>query len=514
LLNESDFAMTDYHAKMQALRAHLAEVSLLNSINAVLYWDQATYMPSGGAAWRGKQLAYLAQQAHARFTDPELGKLLDALLPYAESLPADSDEAALIRVTQREYERARKVPAELVAAISQHASESYQVWTAARPANAFERVQPYLERTLDLSYRYAECFAPYDHVADPLIDASDYGMKAADVRAIFGELRAALVPLARAITAQAPADDTFLHQHYPPELIERFTTDVIKRFGYDFERGRLDRTVHPFAIRLNHGDVRITTRYPKDALSDPLFSTLHEAGHAMYEQGIKADYDGTPLAGGTSAGVHESQSRLWENVVGRSYAFWQYFYPLLRSIFPQQLEHITLDQFYRAVNKVERSLIRTEADEVTYNLHVMIRFDLELELLEGTLRVADLPEAWHARYQEDLGVRAPDDRDGVLQDVHWYGGLIGGAFQGYTLGNILGAQFYARALAERPEIADEIGRGTFETLHGWLREHIYQHGSKYTAPELIARTVGKIDKLSAPEVRRAVSSLGRRGAAW
>jgi carboxypeptidase Taq len=485
--------MTDYPAKLQALRAQLAEISLLNGISAALYWDQMTYMPRGGAPARSQQLAYLAQQTHSRFTDPALGKLLDDLMPYAESLPADSDDAALIRVTHREYQRATKVPPELVAAISQHASQSYQVWTAARPANDFARVQPYLERTLDFSRRYAECFAPYDHIADPLIDAADYGMKAADIKALFSELRAALVPLAQAITAQAPADDTFLHQHYPPEAIERFTTEVIKRFGYDFERGRLDKTAHPFAIRLNGGDVRITTRYPKNTLSDPLFSTLHESGHAMYEQGVKADYEGTPLAGGTSAGVHESQSRLWENVIGRSYAFWEYFYPLLRSIFPHQLEYISLDQFYRAVNKVERSLIRTEADEVTYNLHVMIRFDLELALLEGTLRIADLPEAWHERYQADLGVRAPDDRDGVLQDVHWYSGLIGGAFQGYTLGNILAAQFYAKARSERPEIADEIKGGAFGTLHGWLRENIYQHGSKYTAPELIARTVGKLD---------------------
>ncbi|MCS6872351.1 MAG: carboxypeptidase M32 [Anaerolineae bacterium] len=485
--------MTDYTAKLQALRAHLAEVSLLNGISAALYWDQMTYMPRGGAAVRSKQLAYLSQQTHARFTDPALGKLLDDLMPYAESLPADSDDAALIRVTHREYQRAVKVPAELVAAIAQHTSETYQVWTEARPANDFSRLQPYLEQTLNLSYRYAECFAPYDHVADPLIDAADYGMKADDIKALFSQLRAALVPLAQAITDQAPADDTFLHQHYPSEDIERFTTDVIKRFGYDFERGRLDKTAHPFAVRLNSGDVRITTRYPENTLSDPLFSTLHEAGHAMYEQGIKADYEGTPLAAGTSAGVHESQSRLWENVVGRSYAFWQYFYPHLLSIFPRQLNGISLDQFYRAVNKVERSLIRTEADEVTYNLHVMIRFDLELQLLEGTLRIADLPEAWHARYQADLGVRAPDDRDGVLQDVHWYGMLIGGAFQSYTLGNILAAQFYAKALSEHPEIPDEIGRGEFSTLHSWLRENIYQHGSKYTAPELIARTVGKLD---------------------
>lgn len=485
--------MTDHAATLKALRAQLAEVSLINGINAVLYWDQSTYMPNGGAAARGQQLSYIAQLSHQRFTDPALGKLLEALLPYAESLPADSDEAALIRVTHREYTRATQVPLDLVAELSQHTAETYHVWVGARPENAFDRVQPYLEKTLELSRRYAECFAPFDHLADPLIDSSDYGMKAADIRTLFAELRAELVPIARAITEQAPADDAFLHQHYEPQDIEKFSLEVIKRYGYDFERGRLDRTAHPFAIRLNHGDVRITTRYPKNRLGDPLFSTLHESGHAMYEQGVNAAYEGTPLAGGASSGVHESQSRLWENVVGRSLGFWQHFYPSLQSIFPQQLGNVSLDQFYRAVNKVERSLIRTDAYEVTYNLHVMIRFDLELQLLEGTLSIADLPEAWHARYQADLGVRAPDNRDGVLQDVHWYGGLIGGAFQGYTLGNILGAQFYAKALEAHPEITEQIGRGEFSTLHGWMRENIYQHGSKYSAPELIARTVGKID---------------------
>jgi carboxypeptidase Taq len=239
------------------------------------------------------------------------------------------------------------------------------------------------------------------------------------------------------------------------------------------------------------GDVRITTRFHESDLGDGLFSTLHESGHAMYEQGINMAYEASPLAGGTSAGVHESQSRLWENIVGRSLGFWSYYYPSLQAMFHQQLHTVPLETFYKAINKVQPSLIRVDADEVTYNLHVMIRFDLEVALLEGSLTVKDLPEAWHARYEQDLGLRAPDDRDGVLQDVHWYSGLIGGAFQGYTLGNILSGQFYAEALKAHPDIPAQVEKGQFDTLHSWLKSNIYESGSKFTAPELIERVTGQ-----------------------
>jgi carboxypeptidase Taq len=269
-----------------------------------------------------------------------------------------------------------------------------------------------------------------------------------------------------------------------------FGRNVIERFGYDFSRGRQDKTHHPFMTKFSLGDVRITTRVKEDDLSDALFSTLHEAGHAMYEQGIDTRFEGTPLAGGTSAGVHESQSRTWENLVGRSRPFWEFFYPKLKDAFAEQLQGVSLETLYRAINKVQRSLIRTDADEVTYNLHVMIRFDLELALLEGRLAVKELPEAWHARYEEDLGLRAPDDRDGVLQDVHWFGGTVGGMFQGYTLGNVMSAQFFEAALRAHPEIPNEIRQGRFETLHAWLRRNIYRHGSKFTASEIVERATG------------------------
>lgn len=476
--------------KLKELKTRLIEINDLESAAGLLNWDQNTYMPSGGAPARARQIATLEQLAHEKFTSATIGKLLDDLRPYEEGLPYDSDEASLIRVTRRDYERAIKVPPAFVAEFSDHRSTSFQVWTEARPANDFARVQPYLEKTLDLSRRLANFFPGYEHIADPLIDYSDYGMKASTVRATFAALREQLVPIVQTITTQPPADDDCLHQTFPEAQQLAFGLDVVTRFGYDFERGRQDKAPHPFTIDFSIGDVRITTRVRENDLGDALFSTMHEAGHALYEQGICTDFEGTPLAHGTSSGVHESQSRLWENIVGRSRGFWGFFYPKLQTVFPDQLGNVPLGTFYRAINKVERSLIRTDADEVTYNLHVLLRFDFELRLLEGDLAVRDLPEAWRERFEADLGLAPPDDRDGVLQDIHWYAGLIGGAFQGYTLGNILGAQFFDLALQAHPEIASEIKEGKFGTLHGWLKENIYQHGRKYTPSELIERITG------------------------
>ena len=476
--------------KLAELKRRLLEIDDLNGATAVLNWDQTTYMPPGGAAARGRQLATLSQLAHEKFIDPEVGKLLDALRPYAESLPCDSDDASLIRVTQRQYDKSTKVPAELLGTFFAHSAASYQAWTQARPANDFTAVQPYLEKTLDLSRQVANCFPGYDHIADPLIDFSDEGMKAASVRTLFAELRAELVPIVQAIIAQPTADNSCLLQTYPETDQLAFGQNVIRAYGFDFHRGRQDKTHHPFMTKFALGDIRITTRVKPNDLSEALFSTLHEAGHAMYEMGVSQSLDGTPLANGTSSGVHESQSRLWENLVGRSRAFWQHYYPELQTTFPDQLGNVSLDTFYRAINRVERSLIRTDADEVTYNLHVMIRFDLELALLEGSLAVKDLPDAWQARYQSDLGLQAPDNRDGVLQDVHWYGGFIGGVFQGYTLGNIMSAAFFDQALQSHPNIRAEISQGEFATLHGWLKENIYQHGSKFTANEIVERVTG------------------------
>ena len=478
-------------AKVNELRARLMEISNLQGALAVLNWDQSTYMPPLGAEARARQMATIEEIAHNKSTDPALGKLLDDLQAYEHSLPYDDDDAALIRVARREYERNVKVPASFMAAATSHFATSYDAWTRARPANDFAAVRPLLEKTLDLSRQYASFFPGYEHLADPLIDVADYGMKASSIKAIFAGLRKKLVPIVESITSGPPADDSCLRQSFPEKKQLAFGEMVVKQFGYDFRRGRQDKTHHPFETTFAWGDVRITTRIDEHDLSGGIFSTMHESGHAMYEQGWRKDYDGTPLGGGTSSGVHESQSRTWENIVGRSRNFWQFYYPRLQKTFPRQLGGVSLDAFYRAINKVERSLIRTEADEVTYNLHVIIRFDLELAMLEGKLAIKDLPDAWHARYQSDIGVAAPSDVNGCLQDVHWFAGPIGGAFQGYTLGNIMGALFYNCALQAHPQIPAQIGRGEFSTLHGWLAENIYQHGSKFTADDLVKRITGK-----------------------
>ena len=482
--------MTRPEKKLQQLKVRLLEINDLNYINALLGWDQSTYMPPGGAEARGRQSARLAQMAQEKFIDKKIGKLLDDLRPFEESLPYDSDDASLIRVTRREYERALKMPPKFLGELFEHETKAYQAWTSARPANDFSKVRANLEKTLDLSRQLADFFPGYEHIADPLIDFADYGMKASSVRALFADLRDNLVPIVRAITSQPPADSSVLHRHYPEADQLAFGEEVVRLLGYDFNRGRIDKTHHPFMTKFSLGDVRITTRVKENDLGDCLFSDMHESGHAMYEQGIDMSYEGLPLGGGTSAGVHESQSRLWENIVGRSHGFWEYMYPKLQAKFPEQLQDVPLETFYAAINKVEKSLIRTDADEVTYNLHVMLRFDFELQMLEGTLSVRDLPEAWHERFEHDFGIVPPDDRDGVLQDVHWYGGVIGGSFQGYTLGNILSAQFYNAALRAHPSIPEEIRQGKFETLHGWLRENIYRHGSKYTAGEITQRASG------------------------
>lgn len=477
-------------ARLAELKTRLREIVDLNFSGAVLNWDQATYMPTGGADARSRQAALLSRLAHERSIAPELGRLIEELTPYGESLPHDSDEASLIRVARRDFEKAVRVPADFVERASAHGSASFDAWTRARPANDFAAMRPFLETTIDLSREYAGYFSPWTHVADPMIDDFDPGMTAASVRALFAALRAELVPIVRAIADQPAPDEGALRGTFAESAQLAFNAAVVRRLGYDFDRGRIDKTHHPFCTKFSAGDVRITTRLDPQDIGQALFSTIHEAGHAMYEQGIGAALADTPLGSGVSAGVHESQSRLWENLIGRGRGFWEHFYPALRQTFPAPFDAVPIDMFYRAINKVARSLIRTDADEVTYNLHVMMRFDLEQDMLEGRLAAKDLPQAWRERMMADLGVVPADDRDGCLQDVHWYSGLIGGAFQGYTIGNILAAQFYGAALAAHPEIAEEVAQGEFGTLRGWLVREVYRHGRKFEPADLVRRATG------------------------
>jgi len=468
----------------------LGEINDLRSAADLLGWDQTTYMPPGGAAARGRQLATLQRLAHEKLVDPAIGHLLDKLEKAVEPLPPEDDAAAMVRVTRRDYERASRVPPAFTATLTNHLAASYEAWASARPANDFAATIPYLEKNVELSRAFADFFPGYQHIADPLINLNDYGMSVGTLQPLLRELRIHLQALVKAISAQPHADAGCLTQFFPEKAQWDFGVGIIKQFGYDFTRGRQDKTYHPFMTKFSLNDVRITTRFDETYLAEGLFSTLHEAGHALYELGIDPAFERTPLADGTSAGVHESQSRLWENQVGRSLDFWQHYYPQLQTTFPEQLGKVDLETFYRAINVVQPSLIRTDADEVTYNLHVIIRFELELALLEGKLTVRDLPAAWDELYDTNLGVSASNPRDGVLQDVHWFSGLVGGTFQGYTLGNIMAAQFYAQALTANPSIPAEIADGRFATLHNWLRTNIYHHGSKFTTAELVQRVTG------------------------
>ncbi len=493
--------------KLAELKTRLTEIDDVDSAAALLYWDQVTYMPSAGAVARSRQLATLRQISHTKFIDPSLGELLEDLKTYEASLPYDSDDASLIRITRRNYERAVRVPVEFMARISQHRAEAYHAWAKAKNAEDFSIVRPYLEKTLDLSRELSSFYPGYDHVADPLIDRADYGITASSLKQLFADLRQQLIPIVDAIAAQPAADVSCLCQLFPEAEQWQLTLQLLQLMGYDFQRGRQDKTLHPFTINFSIDDVRITTRVRENDLTEAVFSSIHEMGHAFYEQGSDKAFEATPLAGGVSSGVHESQSRLWENIVARSRPFWRYFYPKLQARFPQQFKQVDLETFYRAINNVQRSLIRTDADEVTYNLHVAIRFDLELAMLEGHLAIRDLPDAWNERYSNDLGVIPKTDREGVLQDVHWYSDTIGGRFQGYTLGNLMSAQVFEAATKALPDIPTQIEQGNFSPLRQWLQRSIYQHGCKYTPAELIEQVTGNTLGI-APFIRYIQSKYG------
>ena len=485
--------------QLQELKTRLAEISDIRSATAVLGWDQQTYMPPGGAEGRGHQVATLQQIAHTKFVSDEIGKLLDDLQPYVSQLDPDSFEARLVKVTRREYDKEIKVPVEWVMEFAMVTTAAHEAWAKARAENNYPFFQPHLEKILDLIHRYVEYFAPYDHVYDPLVDIFEPGLKTTDIKTTFDTLRPQQVELIKQITSRPQVDDSFLHLTYDEQKQWDFGVEIITKMGYDWKRGRQDKTLHPFTTSFGLGDVRITTRVYPDKLSSALFGTLHETGHAMYELGSDRTLDRTPLLGGASSGIHESQSRMWENLIGRSYPFWQWIYPRLQEFFPSQLNNISLEAFYKGINKVQPSLIRVEADEATYNLHIMLRFELELALMEGSLSLQHLPEAWNSRCEEYLGITPPDDSTGVLQDVHWSSGMIG-YFPGYALGNLIASQLWELINKDIPDLSEQIRRGEFATWLAWLREKIHQHGGKFEPQELIQRVTGsKID--SAPYMR-------------
>ena len=476
--------------RLQELKDVLGEVSDINRAAAVLAWDQETYMPRGGVENRADQLTTLRRIAHVRFTSDEVGGLLDGAAGDVSSLPFDSDEASLVRVTRRDYDHARKLPSNLVAEIARAGATARPVWERAREDADFKLFAPFLEKNVELNRRVADALGYKGHPYDALLDRTEPGMTTDQLRNVFEELKQAIVPLVAEVSRHADAlDDSVLHRGFDPDGQVNYALQVVKRLGYDLERGRQDLSTHPFTISFGRGDVRITTRVSRDFFSECLFGSIHEAGHGMYNQGIGQNLDRTPLWSGASPGVHESQSRLWENLVGRSAAFWRHFFPSLRDTFPAQLKGMDDDGFYRAVNKSYASLIRVEADEVTYNLHILLRFELENELLEGSLKVSDLPEAWNARVKSYLGIDVPNDRDGVLQDIHW-SGVSFATFPGYTLGNLMGAQLMAKVRVDVPDLDAQIERGEFGNLLTWLQTNVYRHGRKFTPNELMERVTG------------------------
>ena len=474
---------------LNELRHKLTETSTLENVEALAGWDQATYMPHGAAEERGEQMGALAAIIHEKRTSDELGSLLEELAPLAEQMDPDSDDASLIRVARHDFLKEKKVPIDWVTEFAQATSVGQTAWETAKATNDFELFRPHLEHILELKKAYTGFFRPFEHPYDALLDDFEPGMKTSEVIAIFNQLRPAQIALLRAIQERPAPDDHFLNGDFPQANQWNLTLEALRLIGFDFDRGRQDYSVHPFTTSLGPNDVRITTRIdPHDPLS-ALLSSIHEGGHALYDQGYPVSLRRTPLAEGASLGVHESQSRLWENCIGRSLPFWTFFYPRFQSAYAPQFDGISLDDFYHALNKVTPSFIRTEADEATYNLHIMLRFDLELELLEGKLAVSDLPKAWGERSREYLGITPPDDSHGVLQDVHWSGGMFG-YFPTYALGNVISAQLWETAHKDIPDLDEQIRQGHLGVLVEWLRLHVHRFGRKFEPQELVRRATG------------------------
>lgn len=475
--------------KLEQLKERLGEVSDLQHAASVLGWDQQVNMPPMGNEARGQQLATLSKIAQEKFTADEVGRLIEDLKQEFAGTDPDSDEASLIRVTARDYDKAKRVPPEFIEEQAIVSSKAFEAWMEARSNSDFSVFQPHLEKVVELVQRYVSFFPPADHPYDTLLDDYEPGMKTADVKAIFDGLRPKQVKLIKSIAKSKQVKDDFLYKKYNEKKLVEFGEKVISQFGYDWNRGRQDKAPHPFETTFSVNDVRITTRYEEDAPLATLFSTMHESGHAMYEQGINPAYERTPLSGGTSLAVHESQSRMWENLVGRSLPFWEHFYPELKKLFPAQLDGVSLKTFYKAINKVEPSLIRVNADEATYNLHIMLRLELEIGMVDGTVAVKDLPEIWNAKMDEYLGIVPPDDARGVLQDIHWSGGSIG-YFSTYALGNLISAQVWEKVRKDIKDLDDQIRKGDFSALLGWLRTNIHQHGHKYEPQVLVEKVTG------------------------
>ena len=478
--------MTSGDLRFDELLRRLGGIDDLERIFSLLGWDQETKMPPGGADARAEQRGTLAKLVHEQATDPALGELLEELRPFGEAHPFDSFEAGVIRVTRRDYEKQRRVPAELRAESARAGALGYRAWLQAREERDYEIFRPHLERRLELMHRYVACFAPYDDPYDVLLDDHEPGMKTAEVEAVFVRLKEELVRLVAEVGE--PVDDSCLHGSFPVEAQRRFSLNVLARWGMEDDSWRLDDTVHPFASALAQSDIRLTTRFNEHEPSG-ILSCLHEFGHGLYERQVDPAYARTALSHGASSAFHESQSRLWENLVGRRLSTWRYFYPGLQEALPEQLGAVPLETFHRALNRVAPGPIRVEADEITYSLHIVLRFELEREMLAGEVTPAELPEAFDAKLREYLGITPADVVEGVLQDVHWSDGDFG-YFPTYALGNVISVQLWQRAEAELGDLDAQFERGEFAPLREWLGKRVHRWGRLLTPPELLERSVG------------------------
>jgi carboxypeptidase Taq len=476
----------DANSRFDELLRRLGEITDLQRAAGLLVWDQETKMPPLGAAARAEQLATLARLAHDRATAPELGSLLEELRELEESSEPDSLEASVVRVARRDYEKKRRVPSDLRAELTRAGSLGYGAWLEARAAADYEILRPHLARRIALTQEYVACHEPFDDPYDVLLDDHERGMRTAAVATVFARLKAGLVPLVAGVGE--PIDDSCLRGHFSSERQREFSLEVLSRWGMDDRAWRLDDTVHPFALSLSESDIRLTTRFDDDNLGG-ILSCLHEFGHGIYERQVDARYFRTTLQDGTSSSFHESQSRLWENVVGRRLSTWRFFYPRLQEKFPEQLGVVPLDEFHRALNRVAPGAVRVDADEVTYSLHIVLRFELEREMLAGGVTPADLPEAFDAKLREYLGVRPANVVEGVLQDVHWSDSNFG-YFPTYALGNVISVQLWERATSELGDLDEEFERGEFDSLREWLRENVHRWGRAFEPAELLDRVVG------------------------
>lgn len=475
---------------LEKFKEQWARISVLDQTVAILSWDMETYMPEGGVHARSEQIALLSELAHQWLVSDDTARLLEDAERETKDGDYFSPEVSMLRAARRAFDQRVKIPHELVSRMARTTTKANTIWVEARAKADFSAFAPILGELISLNREQADCLGYTEHRYDALLDLFEPDLKTSAVEKLFAEMKGELVPLVKEISARpAVSDSSFLNQTFSAAAQEAFGLIVLRDMAYDFKRGRQDRSAHPFTTSFTPYDVRITTRFDENDLLSALFSTIHEGGHALYDQGLPIEYMNTPLCQPISLGVHESQSRLWENIIGRSRFFWKHYLPVLKRHFPGQLDDVDLERFYRAVNRTKPGFIRVESDELTYNLHIFIRFEIEKELIGGSLETRDIPPVWNEKYRHYLGITPPDDARGCLQDIHWAHGAFG-YFPTYTIGNLLSAQLFNKAVSDHPSIPSEIEEGNCGTLLAWLRDHVHRHGSRYTFAELVKEITG------------------------